>query len=340
MLRKLPRLVTYILDVRTASMQEHTPGMETYGWTVPRRAANSMLAARATWVATQGLGLVSPRLSGRPASILWFTPWRLPQSESSRAREREWLREAKPFQVAGLKGFVAGNGPVILLVHGWGGWASRLGAFVRPLVETGHQVVGMDLPAHGSSPGRRTNPLEMADALVEVARCAGPVHALISHSFGGLVSLLAMEQGLKPGRAVLLSPALRSDHIRDRFAELFRLRPPVMDALVRVIDRRFGSEVWGHLDARRIAHRLASRDPDVPVLIAHDPEDRDALFSDALEVSQILPGARILRAPGAGHHRILVEESVVIAAAEFVSGRQQGNGHVSIPPAKAAVDIA
>src|SRR5688572_29852642 len=239
----------------------------------PRRAASSKLALLGTWVATRGLGLISPRLSGRPASTLWFTPWRLPQSERSRARESEWLREARPFQVAGLKGFVAGNGPVVLLAHGWGGWASRLGAFVRPLVETGHQVVGMDLPAHGSSPGRRTNPFEMADALLEVSRSAGPVHALISHSFGGIVSLLAMERGLKPGAAVFLSPALRSDHVRDRFAELFKLRPPVMDALVRVIDERFGSEVWEHLDARRIAYRLASRGPDVPVLIAHDPED-------------------------------------------------------------------
>ena len=298
-----------------------------------------MLAARGTWLATQALGLLSPRLSGPPASVLWFTPWRLPQSDRSRAREHEWLREAKPFQVAGLKGFVAGNGPVVLLVHGWGGWASRLGAFVEPLVESGHQVVGMDLPAHGSSPGRRTNPFEMAEALLEVARCAGPVHALISHSFGGLVSLLAMEQGLRPGSAVLLSPVLRSDHVRDRFAELFKLRPSVMDALVRRIDSRFGSQVWEHLDARRIAYRLASRGSDVPVLIAHDPEDQDAPFSDALELTQRLPGARILKVEGVGHHRILVEESVMSTAVEFVSGHQHGNGSISIPAAKARVEI-
>lgn len=287
---------------------------------MPRRAASSRIALVSTWVATRALGLISPRLSGRPASSLWFTPWRLPQSERSRAREREWLRGAKPFKVAGLEGFVAGDGPVVLLVHGWGGWASRLGAFVKPLVETGHQVVGMDLPAHGSSPGRRTNPFEMADALLEVAGATGPVHALISHSFGGIVSLLAMERGLKPGSAVLLSPALRSDHVRDRFAELFRLRPQLMDALVGVIDKRFGSEVWEHLDARRIAYRLASREPDVPFLIAHDPEDLDAPFSDALELSRRLPAARILRAEGTGHHHILVDEKVISAAVVFVNG--------------------
>jgi pimeloyl-ACP methyl ester carboxylesterase len=196
----------------------------------------------------------------------------------------------------------------------------------------------MDLPAHGSSSGRRTNPFEMADALLKVAGSVGPVHALISHSFGGLVSLLAMERGLKPGAAVYLAPALRADHVRARFAELFRLRPRVMDALVRVIDRHFGSEVWEELDARRIAYRLASRGPDVPVLIAHDPEDRDAPFSDAVEISRILPRARILRAAGAGHHRILVEERVVAATVEFVNGRRQASpaGDSPIPAAAEA----
>lgn len=296
-----------------------------------RRAANSKLALRGVWIATQALGLVSPRLAGHPASTLWFTPWRLPQSERSRARERDWLEGSKPFQVAGLQGFVAGNGPVILLVHGWGGWASTLGAFVRPLAEAGHQVVGMDLPAHGSSSGRQTNPFEIADALLGVAGCAGPVHALISHSFGGLVSLLAIERGLKPRKVVLLAPALRADQIRERFAELFRLRPPVMDALVRVIDGRFGPEVWEELDARRIAYGLASRGPDVPFLIAHDPEDPDAPFSDAQAMSQILPRAQLLGVEGAGHHRVLLDERVVAATVEFVNGLRETSGKEMTP---------
>ena len=298
---------------------------------MPRRAANSKLALRGTWIATQTLGLVSPRLAGAPASTLWFTPWRLPQSERSRARESEWRQGTKPFQLAGLQGFVAGNGPVVLLVHGWGGWASRLGAFVGPLVESGYQVVGMDLPAHGASSGRQTNPFEMAAALREVAGKAGPVHALISHSFGGLVSLLAMERGLKPGRVVLLAPALRADNIRARFAELFRIRPPVMDALVRVLDRRFGPEVWEALDGRRIASRLASRAPDLPVLIAHDPEDPDAPFSDSQAVSQIFPRAQLLEVEGAGHHHVVLDERAVAATVEFVNGLRETSASGDAP---------
>lgn len=302
---------------------------------MPRRAADSKVALGGVWIATQALGLVSPRLAGRPASTLWFTPWRLPQSDRARARERDWLEGSTPFQVAGLRGFVAGNGPVVLLVHGWGGWASTLGTFVRPLVEAGQQVVAMDLPAHGASPGRRTNPFEIADALLEVAGSVGPVHAVIAHSFGGLVSLLAMERGLEPGRVVLLSPALRADHIRARFAELFRLRRPVMDALVGVIDRRFGSEVWKELDARRIAGVLASRRPEVPFLIAHDPEDPDAPFSEAQALSRILPRAQLLRVEGAGHHRMLLDEGAVAAAFEFVTDAREAFGKLS-PAARAS----
>ena len=311
----VPQVCRYIPMVRKVNREKP-----------PRRAANSRLAVRATWAATQALGVVAPRLSGRPASVLWFTPWRLPQSERSRQREREWLRGAEPFEAAGLRGFAAGDGPLVLLVHGWGGWASRLGALVRPLVESGHRVVGIDLPAHGSSPGRRSNPFEMSEALLEAAGSLGPLRAVVAHSFGGIVSLLAMDRGLKPESAVYLAPALRAEQIRTRFAELFRLPPRVMDALVRRINRQFGSDVWERLDGRRIAERLAARDLDLPVLILHDPEDRDARYSDALAMSEILPAARLRSMPGAGHHRIVVDEQAVTATVEFVTGRGAAEG--------------
>jgi pimeloyl-ACP methyl ester carboxylesterase len=283
-------------------MQEHTVGTETKGVKeMPRRAANSKLALRGTWLATQALGLVSPRLSGRPASVLWFTPWRLPQSEGSRARETEWLRGSKPFKVAGLQGFVAGEGPVILLVHGWGGWASRLGAFVRPLVETGRQVVAMDLPAHGSSPGSQTNPFEMAEALLKVAGSAGPIHALISHSFGGLVSLLAMERGLKPGTAVFLAPALRAGHVRARFAEI----EPAWQTLFRnnVLEWKelaTSPDTFPDLDQDRV------RQLRVPTLVLSGGKNAGG-FNDRVDarLHELIPGARRVVLPDASHEMFL-----------------------------------
>ena len=41
--------------------------------------------------------------------------------------------------------------PAVLLVHGWGGRGAQMGAFVAPLLASGHRVVWFDQPGHGES---------------------------------------------------------------------------------------------------------------------------------------------------------------------------------------------
>ncbi|MBC7976874.1 MAG: alpha/beta fold hydrolase, partial [Myxococcales bacterium] len=63
-----------------------------------------------------------------------------------------------------------GHGPTVLLVHGWEGRGSQLGAFVEPLVRAGLSVVAFDAPGHGDSPGHRLYLTDLADCIADVAR--------------------------------------------------------------------------------------------------------------------------------------------------------------------------
>src|SRR5690606_9574208 len=80
-----------------------------------------------------------------------------------------------------------GEGPAVVLVHGWGGWRGQLGAFVAPLVERGRRVVAFDAPGHGEAapgvfgPGKGTFP-EMVEALAAVAEHVGPAEGVVGHS--------------------------------------------------------------------------------------------------------------------------------------------------------------
>src|SRR4051812_4526201 len=55
---------------------------------------------------------------------LWFTPWRIDAGETVAAREARWLAATAPVELStptgALTGFMAGSGPTVLLVHGWG----------------------------------------------------------------------------------------------------------------------------------------------------------------------------------------------------------------------------
>src|SRR5207248_218428 len=84
---------------------------------------------------------VAPGVGARWAERLWLT---LPRYRGTRGR-RDTLPLAETFAVAvrgrtvGGRGW--GSGPIVYLVHGWGGAGSQLDAFVPPLLAAGHRVI-------------------------------------------------------------------------------------------------------------------------------------------------------------------------------------------------------
>lgn len=283
------------------------------------RAAESKLAARATWLATRVLGSISPRLAGPVAARLWFTPWRVPISERAAKRQAEWLAETSPVTFRSgryrIEGFTAGadSGPAVVLAHGWGDTSATLGAFVRPLVDAGYRVVGIDFPGHGRSSGGQTDGFEVAAAVRDVCEAVGDVRAVVAHSMATLATVYAVHQGLALGALVLIAPAPRLDHALDTFANLFSLPPKAKDGLRQTIDRRYGPEVW-----ERTAGRNLAPDLDVPALIVHDRDDPTALLADAEELHAAWPGSRMITTESLGHARILRDPQVIDAVLSFL----------------------
>src|SRR5690554_331085 len=105
-----------------------------------------------------------------------------------------------------------GEGPVVYLVHGWGGWRGQLGAFVAPLLERGRRVVAFDAPGHGEAgpgvlgPGKGTFP-EMAEALAAVIEHVGPAEGVVGHSLGCHVAANVVHRGAPAERIALIAPS-------------------------------------------------------------------------------------------------------------------------------------
>ena len=138
-----------------------------------------------------------PILAKRWAVHLFFRPLRYPISKL----ELKIEKQGKVFstQAGGklIQGLTWGEGPVILLVHGWSGRGTQLWKFVNPLVQKGYKVVAFDAPAHGKSEGSETNILEWNELFQKIPGIFGEIEAVISHSFGGIATLFAMTEGLK-----------------------------------------------------------------------------------------------------------------------------------------------
>jgi pimeloyl-ACP methyl ester carboxylesterase len=277
-----------------------------------------MDSLKATWTATQLAGRVSTLVGGLFASRLWFTPWPVPVSERGLAKQAGWLRATEPVifdtRVGRIAGFTAGNGPVILLVHGWGERAAFLGAFIQPLVESGYRVIGIDLPAHGDSPGRRTNIFAEANVLKDVADQVGGIHAAVAHSMGGVVTAVAISEGLQVDAVALIAPATNLDHAVEKFQMLFSLPPKAIEGLRQNIERRFGQDIWDRLLVPRIAAHF-----NVPALIVHDRDDIQIDLADSETLIAAWPSARSLITSGLGHDKITRDPGVVQAVTQFVT---------------------
>src|ERR1043166_8169499 len=139
----------------------------------------SQIAVRLTRAALQAAYAVSEDLGTLVAERLFTSPRRHPRPD----REAHVLAMGRRFDLdvtlrsprwhgehRRLAAWRWGHGPTVLLVHGWEGRGSQLGAFVEPLVAAGLSVVAFDAPGHGDSPGRRLYLADLADCVVGVAR--------------------------------------------------------------------------------------------------------------------------------------------------------------------------
>jgi pimeloyl-ACP methyl ester carboxylesterase len=261
--------------------------------------------------------LLFPELAGAWAERLFLTP--PPQDAAASALDL----------IDGRSGVVIHRGrhistwrwgaidaPAVALVHGWGGNAAQMRAFVFPLLCAGYRVVAYDQPAHGVSEGRLTGLPDFAEVLAEVAAHHGDVRAVIGHSLGATAAAMALAWSkVSLEKLVLISPPSDLVGYSRRFARWHWMPEPVRRSMQSAIEERYGLR-WEELELARVAPRL-----DAQALVIHDRDDRRVPWKQGAAFVQHWRGAKLITTEGLGHGRILREEAVIRAAAAFLCDR-------------------
>jgi pimeloyl-ACP methyl ester carboxylesterase len=200
-----------------------------------------------------------------------------------------------------------------LLVHGFAGRASQMGAFVRPLLEQGFGVVAFDFVAHGAAGGRQTLLPEMADALEVVARHLGPIHGIVAHSLGASAVSLAISRGLNVQRLAYISPPDDPEAYLFRMALKLGFSTRVAGRAKQRLENRFGLS----FDKARGAELV--QDFQKPALILHDCGDSVVPIEEGALLHRHWEGSQLYRTRDLGHNRILRDEGVIARAVDFVT---------------------
>ena len=265
----------------------------------------------------------APKTGSRWAERIWLTlprsPWKPKDGLAVPPGEEFELAVG----VSTVHGEVwGGDGPVVYLVHGWGGYRSQLDAFVPPLLASGHRVVAFDVPGHGeSTPGaagpRRGLLPEFMSSLNAAVERFGPAQGVIAHSFGSAATGLAVLDGLEAANLAFIAPMGDPIAFSHGFAQMLGFGERIRSGFLRVLEQRVGRPMSDFVVTTRARAALPGTLP--PLLIVHDLKDREIPVKAGEELAEAWPGAEFEGTEGLGHYRILRDASVIRCVVDFVS---------------------
>lgn len=189
-----------------------------------------------------------------------------------------------------------GDGPTVLLIHGWESNSHRWFKLIEQLQEASYNIVAFDAPAHGNSTGKILNVPLYAQCLERVSSHYQPV-IHIGHSIGGLTTVYHYFKH-EPGhikKLVILAAASELAVIMKDYQRLLGMKNGVMTGLDALIKQRFGFSIE-QFSGFSFAQKI-----DVPGLIIHDKYDQITPVAASLGIHNNWKNSTYIETKGLGH---------------------------------------
>ncbi len=271
-------------------------------------------ALRMMRLAFSTLGPIFPKLMGNWAYHLWFTTMRFKTPPNEIEADNSATRSTLEVNGVPVSILIWGKGPLILFIHGWSGRGTQVAPFLEDLISAGYGVISFDGPAHGKTPGNKTNILEMSKVVLAVNEKYGPFEAAITHSFAGMIVAYVMSKGVQLKKVVSISPPDNMDTVTNIIRHSLTIPDSAMKVMQDKSVRYFGDDISDKLSTINNVKNL-----DTTALIIHDQDDEDVPWQSGQAVADAYKEARFIRTRGLGHRRIIRDPDVVKATVEFVT---------------------
>lgn len=258
---------------------------------------------------------IAPPVAAEAAYGLWFSTGR-PKRVHPMGQAVIDQAHTSTVRVGGRRIVVYtwGNGAKpVLLVHGWQGRAAEFTEIVREVRAGDRTIIAFDAPGHGASKGRRPDIRDFADVIGTLSRQYGTFEVIISHSLGSPAAAVAILNGARTDRLVTIGGVAELGHAANSFGRMLDLTPRTVAGLKRRIQqRRFHAvpDFWNR-------YSPTTAPLDMPLLVVHDRDDPVVAFDQAKALVAAHPHATTLFTSGLGHYRVLRDDAVLDAIAEF-----------------------
>jgi len=267
------------------------------------------------------LSLLSPALTVRLAVRLFVTP----RARRISGQDEAFLATAVTRRLPTAHGAVQtyewpGDGPAVLVLHGWISYAGQLASMIEGLRSHRLRVVAFDAPAHGRSGGRQADLHSFRNALATVSSACGPAGAILAHSFGAITAASWLAEDAAAARlraAVLVGLPRDIGYLFESFTIAMALRSDVVERVRALFRARYGGNPEDY-SAPMLAQRIH-----IPVLLVHGGADEYIPAAHAREVALQLRDGCIQVIEGLNHSAPLRDPDSIELMAQFISARLQ-----------------
>ncbi|MEM6397329.1 MAG: alpha/beta hydrolase [Bacteroidota bacterium] len=266
--------------------------------------------------ALNGLSKVSPERAGKIAYGLLAKPRRPSFGKEAedflaKANSRSIVSEGKRIAVYNWPG----QGPSILMLHGWESSTGRWWPYYETFKDRGFDIHAIDAPAQGASEGTVFSAMAYAAAIgVYVESLEKPPQFWLGHSAGGMASiyyLCRLKGQIRPEKLLIMGVPSEMQNFVDKFCEIVGLNRIVHAGIEREFKQAFGFP-FSHLSFSQMAEEL-----EMPGLIIHDEGDDLAPVEGAKLIHQAWENSELMITQGRTHS-VLGEDMPGIVADYFV----------------------
>ena len=199
-----------------------------------------------------------------------------------------------------------GDGPKIILVHGWSGRATNMYKIIEKLNQNNFDVYAFDAPAHGESSGGNTNLPEFISCIESLASKLYPIHALLGHSLGGFASVYCAAKKIKLDKIILLCPVNNVFELFETFFNYTRLKEKTRNLMINYFIKKTGIIINSELSSEKLVKQIKAK-----ILLIHDESDTQLSILESKKIKKNIAFGTFYFTKGLGHSRLLRNSNVV-----------------------------
>ncbi len=214
--------------------------------------------------------------------------------------------------------YTMGEGPTIVLSHGWSGTASQFFPLMEKIVESGFKAVAFDHVGHGQSEGKLASLpafIHATEAVIDdcnQAEKGSAVVGIASHSMGTVSTLESRHAGALSVPLLLVAPSL--NYTQDMMTTVSRsgYSMKLFKAVIDELSDHYGLP----FEAIDPIGKLEVRTP--KTFIIHDEADKYAKYEHSKKASAF-EGVTLTTTQQCGHGRILKSKEIMTVCDEWLA---------------------